>query len=377
MSACPRFTQGRGTEGVGVTSSSSSSAAANSPSSSARGPGDPPPEELFRILVATDLHIGAYEKHRHRCLDSFVTFEEVLQVAIEKDIDFVLLGGDVFHENKPSQFTLHKTMELLREYCMGDRDIRFVVHGDRTKSLASKFGCANFEDPNLNVALPVFTLHGNHDDPTGPHLLSPVDLLAASGLVNYFGKAESCENINVHPVLLQKGETKLALYGLGHIRDERLNRAFTHKKVHFLRPSEATAEWFNLFVLHQNRVQRGWTRSAITDEMLAGFFDLVVWGHEHECRIDVERVERGGHAFEICQPGSTIATQLTPDEVKPKHIGLLEVYKTNYRVVPIPLQTVRPFYLEDIVLHQEEGLERTEEDVGELLASRVELLVER
>lgn len=25
----------------------------------------------------------------------------------------------------------------------------------------------NYEDPNLNVAIPVFSIHGNHDDPTG------------------------------------------------------------------------------------------------------------------------------------------------------------------------------------------------------------------
>jgi len=46
----------------------------------------------------------------------------------------------------------------------------------------------NFEDPNLNVGLPVFTIHGNHDDPTGADSLSAVDLLSTAGLVNYFGK---------------------------------------------------------------------------------------------------------------------------------------------------------------------------------------------
>ena len=30
------------------------------------------------------------------------------------------------------------------------------------------------------------------------------------------------------PILLQKGATKLALYGLGNIRDERLARMFQH-----------------------------------------------------------------------------------------------------------------------------------------------------
>jgi hypothetical protein len=28
------------------------------------------------------------------------------------------------------------------------------------------FASANFEDPNYNIDLPVFTVHGNHDDPS-------------------------------------------------------------------------------------------------------------------------------------------------------------------------------------------------------------------
>ena len=47
---------------------------------------------------------------------------------------------------------------------------------------------ANFENPNHNVGLPVFTIHGNHDDPAGVDNLSAVDLLSSAGLVNYFGK---------------------------------------------------------------------------------------------------------------------------------------------------------------------------------------------
>lgn len=25
----------------------------------------------------------------------------------------------------------------------------------------------NYEDPNLNISMPVFSIHGNHDDPSG------------------------------------------------------------------------------------------------------------------------------------------------------------------------------------------------------------------
>lgn len=32
---------------------------------------------------------------------------------------------------------------------------------------SSRFGHVNYEDPHFNVGLPVFSIHGNHDDPAG------------------------------------------------------------------------------------------------------------------------------------------------------------------------------------------------------------------
>jgi len=80
-----------------------------------------------------------------------------------------------------------------------------------------------------------------------------MDLLSVSGLVNFFGKVKDVDDISVNPILLQKGTTKLALYGIGSIRDERLNRSFQRGKVKFLRPEEDPGSWFNLLLFHQNR----------------------------------------------------------------------------------------------------------------------------
>ena len=73
------------------------------------------------------------------------------------------------------------------------------------------------------------------------------------GFVNYFGRAPSIDDITVSPILVQKGRSKLALYGLGSIRDERLHRTFLSQNVKMLRPKEDPESWFNVFVLHQNR----------------------------------------------------------------------------------------------------------------------------
>jgi hypothetical protein len=58
-----------------------------------------------------------------------------------------------------------------------------------------------------------------------------MDLLNSCNLLNYFGKAERVDDIELYPILIRKGQTKLALYGLGNIRDERLHRTFKANKV--------------------------------------------------------------------------------------------------------------------------------------------------
>ena len=139
-----------------------------------------------------------------------------------------------------------------------------------------------------------------------------MDLLAMSNLVNYFGKSDSIDDIHVKPILMSKGETKLALYGLGWIRDERLYRSFQQKKVKFYRPKDAKDEWFNLFVIHQNRNQHHTKKNSISESMLRGFFDVVIWGHEHECKVVPQKSAEGD--FDVMQPGSSVVTSLIPEE---------------------------------------------------------------
>ena len=55
-------------------------------------------------------------------------------------------------------------------------------------------------------------------------------------------------------------------------------------QVEFQTPEEDPESWFHLLVLHQNRAKRGPT-SYIPEGFLPSFFHLVIWGHEHDCRI--------------------------------------------------------------------------------------------
>lgn len=44
---------------------------------------------LCRILIATDNHLGFMEKDSIRGNDSFESFEEILQIAKEKEVNFM------------------------------------------------------------------------------------------------------------------------------------------------------------------------------------------------------------------------------------------------------------------------------------------------
>lgn len=83
-----------------------------------------------------------------------------MRTARQGNVDLIILSGDLFHKNRPSRNTVTKTISLLRKYCLGPGDVDIRVKG---KFRASK---PNIYDENYAVDLPVFVIHGNHDDPT-------------------------------------------------------------------------------------------------------------------------------------------------------------------------------------------------------------------
>lgn len=362
---------------------------------------------MVRIMISTDNHLGYLEKDPVRGDDSFRAFEEVLQIAKANKVDMVLLGGDLFHENKPSRRTVVRTMQILRRMCLGYDEVRLAVRSDVAE--------INYMNENIAVSLPVFIIHGNHDDPTGAaglDALSALDLLSEANLITYFGKIETAKKIDVAPILLQKGVTKIALYGLGNVRDEVLYDTWARqRKVRWLvpdvdrdsgigsaqpteRPEEADDEdneasdeneqpkfvpknsgsaskWFNLFVLHQNRLTRGSSR-GITETLLPPWLDYVVWGHEHDSIPDLLLSKPP-----IVQPGSTVGTSLSAGEAKQKHAILLEVNEGSMKHTPIPLRTVRNFLFEDIALSDQEGLDPLKpETVKKFLDKKVSEMIE-
>ena len=336
---------------------------------------DYPDENTIRILITTDNHVGYNENDPITGDDSWKTFHEIMMIAKSHNVDMVLQAGDLFHINKPSKKSMYQVMKSLRLACMGEKPCELELLSDPSKVFHyNEFTNVNYEDPNFNISIPVFGIAGNHDDASGDSLLCPMDLLQVTGLVNHFGKVLEADKINMVPLLFQKGNTKLALYGLASVRDERLFRTFKEGNVKFEVPTMREGEWFNLMCVHQNHT--GHTNTAfLPEQFLPDFLDLVIWGHEHECIPHL--VHNPTKKFDVLQPGSSVATSLCDAEAKQKNVFILEIQNNELpKLIPIPLSTSRTFIMKNIALQDVGYLRPHDKDsITKYLVSQVEQMI--
>lgn len=298
----------------------------------------------MKILITSDNHLGFKETDPIRSEDSFTTFDEILSLAHRERVDFVLQGGDLFHENKPSRYTYNKTLQILEKYCLGEAKPTFRSNVP-----------LNSDNPNINISLPIFSIHGNHDDPSGFNNISPLDILHSAGLVNYFGKVDNVDDIELQPILIER-DRKVAIFGLGHIKDRRLYRTFHKGNVKYKRP--VGKDWFNILMVHQNRVPR--KQEYLPEDLIDPFFDLVIYGHEHES------IKTRHRNFDVIQCGSSIRTSLCEGEKSDKYVYILEFLEKPC-IKRIVLETVRPLIMESIKIGNGDPVVQVRHKIEEML----------
>jgi len=125
------------------------------------------------------------------------------------------------------------------------------------------------------------------------------------------------------------------MYGVGNVKDARMHYELRSNRVKMFMPEGGEVneeDWFNILLVHQNRlaimcalvaklmsrVKHG-PQQSVPEGMFDDSVKLVVWGHEHDCRLTPEKVE--GKDYYISQPGSSVATSLAPGESIPKYVS--------------------------------------------------------
>jgi DNA repair exonuclease SbcCD nuclease subunit len=69
---------------------------------------------VTRLLCLGDTHIGSGSVYDDRLADSAAMFEQVVAIAREREVDGVLLAGDIFDKPRPAPAELHVFADFLR-----------------------------------------------------------------------------------------------------------------------------------------------------------------------------------------------------------------------------------------------------------------------
>jgi len=270
----------------------------------------------MKILITSDNHLGYKETDTIRKNDSFITFDEVLQIGVSNNVDLILQVGDLFHDNRPSRYCINRTINIIRKNIVDE-----CIENENIPSLAT-----------YKLKIPFLCIHGNHDDPSGLNKISTLDILHSAGLVNYIGKDSIlCDYVQYN---------NIRIYGVGYVKGKNVTDIF--KKIEY---KDLTTDFFNILLVHQNRVPRN--KDYLCPTSVPDSFNMLIYGHEHDPVIIRNKTF-------LLQCGSTIRTSLCEAECNQK---FCYIFETGINVLnKIKLNSIRPFIMEDTNLYEEKEL---------------------
>lgn len=158
----------------------------------------------------SDCHIGAWRDVRLREFN-LKSFELAIDFLIEKQVDFLIISGDIFHVNLPDLDSVRRVVSKLRE----------------TK----------------DASIPVYVVYGSHD--YSPNATAMVDILTSSGLLTRVVDATVDEE-QVKLSYISDPKTGAKLCGLS-------GRSYALERHYYKVLDRATLEkeeGFRIFVLH-------------------------------------------------------------------------------------------------------------------------------
>ncbi len=254
----------------------------------------------MKIFIISDTHFGFKENDSQFQMDSYISVDQAFKEALLSNADLILMPGDIFDLEVPSQETYDKVFKLFNQM-LGEQK---TIATNRQKTLTK---------------IPIIIIPGTHEF-RGKQYKGPIDVLESSGYVYQI------DNSNI---IFE--QTKTAIFGMKGV-PEKVSKDLL-KRLDF-KPLE---DHSNILLLHQSFKEflpyDDEMVATLTFEDLPKGFDLYVNGHIHLSKIiDLDN----GSKFAL--PGSTIYTQIKKMELEQKK-GFI-IYDTlskdtNFTNIPV------------------------------------------
>ncbi len=247
----------------------------------------------MKIAILSDFHLG-YERFFD---DAYTQAKEALNKASEV-ADMLIIPGDIFDYRKPEPEVMAQAVELFRDISQKNYPAKVVEYTGK----------------RLYTDKPIIAIPGTHER-RAEDSVDSVDVLHLAGLL---------VEVNKSKVVVQKGNEKVSVYGLGGIADERFKSALADLDL------SLDKNTFNIFMIHQTLYELLPFSEEFTHiEELPEGFDLYVNGHIHN------RLELKCHGKEFLIPGSTVLTQLKGVEQEEKGFILYDTETNTHTFHPI------------------------------------------
>jgi exonuclease SbcD len=258
----------------------------------------------MKIAIISDWHLGLNWGSDLE-FDSFAQLSQAFEQIKSKDVDLILVAGDLFDKKDPNHEVYYEAIKLLNNV-----------------DTENKINLKNAEGMILKI--PMLSIFGNHEF-KGKDYKSTVELLEVIGFLKV-----------LHATSVTIGDVNV--FGLGGVPD-RYAKDILNKFNPLPVPNE-----YNILMVHQSFKEYlpFDSEDMLSLSNLPANFNLIINGHLH-WNIVVD-LEQGG---KFMMPGSTVSTQNKKLEAdKPKGFYLLDTNTNN--LVFEEIKNTRPIFYIDL-----------------------------
>jgi DNA repair exonuclease SbcCD nuclease subunit len=248
----------------------------------------------MKIAIISDIHLG-YERFEEDALSqASEAFEKASTLA-----DAILIPGDVFDKRYPKPEIIAQAINLFRELSKKEWGTKIIDFQGKSRIFSTA---------------PIVAISGTHER-IAEGKENALMLLSLAGLL-----ADTSESVTT----LQKGQEKVAIFGLGGLSEETVK-----EKLKQIDPKPIKGV-FNIFMFHQSVYEiLPFSDHFIHYDDLPKGFDLYVCGHIHS------KVEGTVHGKKFLIPGSTVITQLKDQEQEKKGFMIFDTEDNSHKFIPI------------------------------------------